>query len=79
MKIILDLAANGIISTTVYSDEEPNLVTVFEMEDDMGNESFEGRAAVLWHLIDQLGWYGSKHNPKRLRVNIESNEEAANV
>ena len=76
--IQIEQAQNGIIIKTIYKDESDG-VTVFETEDDMGNENYEGRSAVLWHLIDQLGWYGSKHDAKRLRIHIETNEEAANV
>lgn len=69
MKLIIDFATNGIVVNTQYEDKDE--VSVFETEDGLGSEIYEGRAAVLWHIIDQLGWYGSKHDAKRIRVKIE--------
>ena len=73
MKIEINLAENGVIVHTIHEDV-PDQVEVFETEDGMGNELYDGRAAVLWTLIDRLGWYGSKHDEKRIRIVIEERE-----
>lgn len=73
MKIVIDCASNGVIATTICNGDKR--VEVFETEDPDGNDNYKGRAAVLWHLIDQLGWYGSKHDEKRVRVDIETSDD----
>lgn len=73
MKILIENAENGVIVTAIDGDFDGT--KVFETEDYSGNENFDARTALLWHLVDRLGWYGSKHDEKRIRINIETKEK----
>ena len=68
MTLIIKTANNGVVITARFHDGTTE-TSVFETEDT--SDDYQGRAAVLWHIIDQLGWFGSKHDEKRIRVHIE--------
>lgn len=76
MIIKIESVKNGLIISTSYSDGTGD-VEVFRT-DNCSEDDVEERVAALWHLIDELGWYGSKHDEKRIRVIIETNGEEAN-
>ena len=65
-EIRIGFAANGWL---VYA---PNVTqpTVFEVNEDSDTGEVEAGARLLYHLLELLGLYGSKHDAARLRVTV---------
>ena len=67
MKIIIEKVGNGYIVDGVADDGA--LIVVEEAEHDEHAE-IEAGHRLLWHIIEGLGLYGSKHDAVRLRATI---------
>lgn len=73
MKITIETTNNGIIVTEEPAFEEDlGSRASWDLVDDLGRGDIEKQAQILYHVIELLGWYGSKHDPKRLRVSVET-------
>lgn len=76
----IEQAVNGFVVTTedpVYSEDgdfiRANTGSVFVFEE--GDNPLECHQGLLYYVLDEFGISGSKHDPKRVRVSIEPNEE----
>lgn len=74
MEIVIRTTNNGIILSTYYSNDESPVENSYDFDDQSLKEEIHKKQQVLYEVIDQLGWYGSKHDQYRLRININEND-----
>ena len=72
MKIIIEKVGNGYIVDGVADDGA--LIVVEEREYDE-HADVEAGHRLLWHIIEGLGLYGSKHDAVRLQAKIAKKGE----
>ena len=69
--IKIDSAFNGWIVKYDYTDDDGEIKkpTIFESDDDPLSEK-KAMKRLLYHIMEEFGEYGSKHDPYRIRINI---------
>ena len=68
--ITIEHAFNGFIVTD--TDAEGNQKQVFQETVDGDIKHVE---LMLWHILESVGYYGSKHDAERIRISIEKKGE----
>jgi hypothetical protein len=74
-KLIIRQAVNGVVTQYqgVGDDgEETTILEVYEFEP--GKEE-EGTVRLLYDILEFIGMYGTKHDPRRVRVVVEEKKE----
>lgn len=75
MKIMIKPTMNGVFIEIFTEDAEtPSESYSYDTENYIGEDNLEKQQEVMYQIMDLLGWCGSKHDAKRLRLNIETQE-----
>lgn len=73
MKIMIETTDNGAV---LFTDEkEDNVYFSYDLETHLGEEDRDKQAQFLYQLVDLLGWMGSRHDEKRIRINVEHGDK----
>jgi hypothetical protein len=76
MEIVIKSVENGYTLTVpAISADESTTTHVFQIDDMKEDGELDASLELLYALIDQLGVYGSKHDKRRLRVEIVNQNE----
>ena len=71
-KLIIERTENGYILTTPENGEEPEKKIVIQQDEE---DELKAHELLLWEVLEYFGVYGSKHDPERLRIIREKNNE----
>ncbi len=76
MDIVIKRAANGLVTevATTTSDGYPTIERMVFNTDRSDLEDQKSVVEFLYHILDQIGWCGSKHDPTRIRIVIKDQE-----
>lgn len=74
MRIVIETTDNGaILSTDDQNGEDVRFS--YDLETHLGEDDREKQAQLLYQLVELLGWMGSRHDEKRIRINIEPGDK----
>lgn len=74
MKVIIQTADNGfVLKVPDYSANKEALVEVFQ--DDAGQDTLDALKQLLYAVRDHLGYSGSKHDARRIFIDIRKGDE----
>lgn len=69
MKLTIETCDNGFLVKRECDESESTVITVFEDRDNL-----EHYQQMCYHILECLGYVGSKHDEERLWVEIRKNK-----